>query len=343
MTDETDTQLTIVYNDPIQNTTVFTDAKEREECVEGDYLLNNYISKLDEEIFSDVPLFSPSGVDEWYRDNLSAMVIQLLDKARTHGWACVNFSKKAPIWQVLSEQDRSDWIKDDDGNIIGVNIKNGDNSNGPNVDTIPLYFGKNQCYLLKYKEGNNKNVFAYGDLDQSMWTVATITREIQSQIDMMARKPEFYHVVYGNPTPAQRAAVMAVLDNTSVLIAFAASKNAVEEIRVIQRASFGPLMEVVKEKIRHFAGLTRLPLAYYNGERTTGGGTGGAAENMVEVKIDRRKQHIFNIVKPLIIQIYQERYNITLTDIEMDMNKVEKVQTDNNTITEEVTPEEESD
>ncbi len=319
MTEDFDTIIKILYDDPIINKTVFSDAKQREECVEGDRLLNAYIPKLDEEIFSSIPTLS-SGTEQWEEDELSPMCTQLMDKARINGWACVQFYKTSPAWRVFSERDKLKWIHDKKKQVIGVRVHYGTETNED------LLFGKNQCYLLKYKEGNNKDIFAYGDLDQAMWTIATTARETQTQLDMMARKPEFYHVVYGNPTPGQRAAILNALDDASVLNAFAATEEAVREIKIITRGSFTFLMEIIKEKTKHFSGLTRLPLAYYNGERTSGSGTGGSAENMVEIKIDRRKQHIFDLIKPIIIQLYSERYNIALTNIEMDTNQVEEIQ-----------------
>ncbi len=320
MTEDFDTIIKILYDDPIINKTYFKDAKQREDCVEGDRLLNAYIPKLDEEIFSNIPMLSPSGQEQWETDSLSAMCTQLVDKARIHGWAVVQFYKAEPAWRVFSELDKLKWLHDKNKHVIGVRVHYGTETQED------LLFGKNQCYLLKFKEGNHKDVFAYGDLDQAMWTVATTARETQTQLDMMARKPEFYHVVYGNPTPAQRSAIINALDDASILNAFAATKDAVEEIKIITRGSFTYLMDIIKEKTKHFAGLTRLPLAYYNGERTSGSGTGGSAENMVEIKIDRRKQHIFDLIKPILIQLYQERYSIALQTIDMDTNQVEEIQ-----------------
>jgi len=149
-----------------------------------------------------------------------------------------------------------------------------------------------------------------------------------SQLDFMGRKPEFYHIVYGTPTPAQRQIVMNALDDTSVINAFAMNKDAVEEIRVINHQSYDNLQKIIDKKTKMFAGVTRLPLAYYNGERTSGSGTGGAAENVVELKIEKRKVHIFNTLKPILTRVYSDRYNIVLTDIELKQIEVEPI-TDN--------------
>jgi len=323
MTDEPqDTLSKLLYMDPLVYSGIMNldDAQHREKAVSGDLLLTPYIPELDEEIFSDPPVLEPSGQEIWIEDNLSAMAIQIADLGRTHGWSIVQFYKKAPIWRVFSQLDKTKWILSADKSVIvGVAVHYGTETS---EDCI---FGKNQCYLFKFKEGNNKDIFAYSDIKQSQWTVATITRQIQSQLDMMASKPEFLHIVYGTPTPAQRKLVLGALDEVSTTQGIAMTKTAVEEIRVIRHESYQDLLNVIDKKTQQFAGLTRLPLAFYNGERTSGSGTGGAAEQVVENKIDRKKKHIFNLIKPIILKLYADRYKITLTTIEMDMNEIDPV------------------
>jgi len=321
MSDDIDTIIKVLYLDPLVATysTTFTDAKQRERVMEGDFHINAYIPKLDEEIFSDTPILTPKGDEQWLEDNLSAMAIQLLDKGRLHGWAVVQFYDEGPLWRVFSELEKTTWITDESKNIIGVKVNYG------TVTDEECLFDEKQCYLFKFKQGNNIDKFAYADLDQAMWTVATIAREIQNQLDVMARKPEFYHIVYGTPTPAQRQVVMNALDDTSVLNAFGMNEDAVKEIKVINHESYDKLQNAIDKKTMMFSGLTRLPLAFYKGERTSGSGTGGAAENVVELKIEKRKVHIFNKLKPILTQIYADRYGIILTDIELEQIEVEPI------------------
>jgi len=320
MTDETaDVLSKLLYIDPLVYAGVMNheDARQREKAVQGDLLLTPYILELDEEVFSDPPVLEPSGQEVWIEDNLSAMATQLTDKGRTHGWAIVQFYNKAPIWRVFSELDKTAWIMNEDKSvIIGVSVHYGTETKED------CYFGKKQCYLFKFKEGNNKDIFAYSDIKPSQWTVATITRQIQSQLDMMASKPEFLHIVYGSPTLVQRGMILTALDEVSTTQGIAMTETAVKEIRIIKHESYQALLDVIAKKTQQFAGLTRLPLAFYNGERTSGSGTGGAAEQVVENKIDKKKKHIFNLLKPIILQLYSDRYSITLTTIEMDMNEL---------------------
>jgi len=296
-----DIDFKIMYADPVLNRVNFKSVADKEACLKGDFLINSYITKLDEEIFS----VAPEGAgDEWYVDSLYIMCTQMVDKARLHGWSVVQFYNTSPFWRVFSEPDKVDWICDDQNQVIGVKVAYGTETKED------LMFGVNQCYLFKFKEGDNKGgMFAEPDLNQAMWTIATVVREIQFQLDSMCRKPEFYHIVYGSPNVNERTSVRNALDNVNSINSFAASENVVKEIRVIKRETFGELQDVIADKIRNFSGLTRLPLAFYNGERTSGSGTGGAAENMVEIKIIRRKDALVNLFLPTIKKIYKERYN----------------------------------
>lgn len=291
----------------------FKDKKHRELAVDGDDLLNLYIIKLDEEIYLD----PPEGLDDiaktiWEEKNYGLVFSRVLDYVRIHSWACIQFYKGSPEWRIFSEKDKESWLKDKKGAIIGVKV-----SFGITEEDKKLYFGKKQCYLLKYQEGDNKSVFAYPDLNYAIWKIATKTREIQFQLDIMGCKPEFYHVVYGNPSKTQRTAIMNVMDDVSVVQALGATENAVKRIDVVEHKTYSALMEIIKEKKRAFAGLTRLPLAFYNGERESGSGTGGAAENVVELKIDKRKQMLFKICIPLIKKVFLDRHSINISELKL--------------------------
>jgi len=324
--DNIDTIIKNLYLDPLISggVTSFSDSKQKEKVMRGDFHVNLFISKLDEEIFSDIPIMGANLEENWKVDNLSAMCVQLLDFIRLHGWASVQFYKKAPVWRVFSECDRTKWIYDEDKNIIGITVHYGE------IKNEECIFGKNQCYLVKFKEGNNKDIFAYPDLDEAMWTVATICREIQTQLNVMGQKPEFWLAKYGNPTPDQRKIIMNALDDTSILNALGMNEDALKGIDVIKHESYDNLMSIIDRKTKRFAGLTRLPLAFYNGERDSGSGTGGAAENVVELKIEKRKVYIFNILKDVLTKIYLDRYGQTLGDISLEVIEVKPITEDVN-------------
>jgi len=314
--------LRVIYIDPLieQATTDFKSDSQIWDVIEGDFLVHPYIQMLNEEIYSDPPSsFSDNEIALWEEDNLSAMLTQFMDGVRGLRWAVVQFYEGNPSWRIFTKIELQAWIKDNDNNIIGgkftVSSING-------IATEECIFGENQCYMIKWKEGR-KDIFAYSDISLAMWTSATVARQIRNQLDVMGAKPEFPWVTYGdNVTPAQRVAIMDALDNASITNGIGATENAVKGMTMIPHTLYDELMALVDRKSKGFASLSRLPFAFYNGERESQG-FGEKGELIVEMQIDKKKQHIFNKSKPIIRQIYMDRYNITLTDIEMDVNEVE--------------------
>lgn len=319
-----DTALKIIYIDPLIEDAVidFKSTKSRWSVALGDELMHPYIQRLDEEIFSDPPIFTPStGETAWREENLGDMATQLMDQARTHGWAVVQFYTETPNWRVFGQDDFIKWVylNTNSHEIIGAEFR----LDIADVNQICVW-DYNQCYLIKWKEGDNKGTFAYSDISQALWTTATIARQIRNQLDVMGAKPEFPHVIYGdNITPAQRAAIMNALDDTSITNGIGASEKAVKEIKMIPHTLYSELMSLLDQRTKRFAGLTRLPYAFYNGERDSQG-LGEKGELIVEMKIDKRKQHIFNKIKSMLIKLYQDRYGISLSEVEMDLNEVEE-------------------
>jgi len=120
---------------------------------------------------------------------------------------------------------------------------------------------------------------------------------------------------------------MSALDDSSITSGVGATRNAIDDIKIIPHILIPQLMALVTEKNKGFASLGRLPFSFFNGEKDTQG-FGDKGELIVEMQIDKKKQHIFNKSKPIIRQIYQDRYSITLTDIEMDQNEVEIQETE---------------
>ena len=328
-----DDYLKIIYIDPLVEDAVidYNNNQHRIDVIEGDELMHPYIQKLDEEIFSDPPILIPTGVDQWDEEHLGDMFTQLVDESRTLSWSVVKFYKTEPFWRVFSPIDLISWEFDAKKNVVGGKFQVNTLTGSGNEICI---FGYQQCYLLKWKEGDGKENFAFPDISPALWTAATIARQIRNQLDIMCAKPEFPWVKYGEAiTPAQRTAVMNAIDNSSITNGIGATENAVADIKFISHTVFTELGAALDKRAMRFAGLTRLPYAFYNGERESSG-LGEKGELIVEMKIDKRKQHIFNKVKPIIKQLYLERYHITLTDIEMDMNEVEENETQ--PITEEI-------
>ena len=315
--------LKLMYIDPLKAYGKFhLDQKaDVQSSIEGDPLLNPYFIKLDEEIFSTPPLNLPeAAVKIWNDEQYSEIFTEMLNSARGFGYSIIQFNNQTHH-QIFSEPDRQDWILDDKSKLpIGIKIVRDWNFPDPKaIPLMPVTWDDKAVFLFKYASGNNKNIFAKADLNQAMWTVAVTHRQVQCALDIIASKPEFFFAHYGQPSPEQQAAFMNALSETSTVEGIGATKQVCEGIDVIQHVAYQDLLNVLADKRNQFAGITRLPLAFFNGERTSGSGTGGAAENVVEIKISKRKIILFNKIKPLIIKIFLIRHGIDVSDIELDL------------------------
>lgn len=315
--------LKLLYIDPLKAYGKFhlENKFDVQASIEGDPLLNPYFCKLDEEIFSTPPLnLSPEAIKIWDTEQYGEIFTEILNMGREFGYSTVQFNAQTHH-QIFSEPDRQDWVLDPKTRLpMGIKIvKDWNFPDSKNLPLIPVVWDDQSVFLFKYASGNNKNIFAKADLNQAMWSVAVTHRQIQSALDIMASKPEFFFAHYGQPTPEQQAAFMSALSETSTVEGIGATKQVCEGIDVIQHIGYQDLLNVLNDKRNQFAGITRLPLAFFNGERTSGSGTGGAAENVVEIKISKRKIILFNKIKPLIIKIFKIRHNMDVSNIELDL------------------------
>ena len=120
----------------------FRSWRHRELSVQKDWLLNAYIKKLDEEIFTERPIFTPDifggksdqgeldendpsiAIDEETQDNAiepkpemaedvseewdierwDSLLLRMFDTARTHSFCIVELYDKAPYWRVFCDR-----------------------------------------------------------------------------------------------------------------------------------------------------------------------------------------------------------------------------------------------
>ena len=83
--------------------------------VEGDHLLNLYITQLDNEIYQNIPEgLGDVGEAMWMEDNWSELAPQIADAIRKHGWCMVKFYDEefTDRWKVFSVQEFTTWIKE---------------------------------------------------------------------------------------------------------------------------------------------------------------------------------------------------------------------------------------
>jgi len=298
--------------------------------VRGDPFLNSYIEKLDEEIFSQTLVFDNSEAEAvWEEQNLSLLFIQVTDEARKHGWAVVQFYEDDEF-KVFSGRNFVEWLKeteevDVEGEMVkrfirvGVNVRSYDDIG--NSYEEKLIFGEDTLtFLFVWKPATNGRRFAEPDLNQAVMTCAYNIRQINGQLAYAGVKPSFLHFVYGDGiTDPVRTALKGYLKYVDRSQGIGAKKNALEEINVIANGDITQIQTALDTQLQILAGVTRLPLSFYIGERTSGGMSGNA-ENTDTLKVDRKKEYIFGRMLPLIKAVMVFKYGI-VTEIEMEEEK----------------------
>lgn len=146
----------LTYKNPLVFNKIesYSNAIHRDAAYRTDPLLNIYIGKLDEEIFTELPIFEPdilgaqeqsssdiegrpgNGsaeldaselsleadgevdeeiVKEWQEEDWSSLMISMFDKARVHRWCIVVLYDQYPFWRIYSGRDIRRLYFDDHG------------------------------------------------------------------------------------------------------------------------------------------------------------------------------------------------------------------------------------
>ena len=135
----------------------FSNWRHRELSVLQDWLMNAYIVKLDEEIFTEKPIFTPDifgGKEnkeededlslmngdtiietepqdqseeedvskDWDNERWDNLLVQMFDTARTHYFCVVDLYNKPPYWRIFSEREIESMKYDENGHPLGCHV-----------------------------------------------------------------------------------------------------------------------------------------------------------------------------------------------------------------------------
>ena len=291
--------------------------------VEGDFLLKNYIKRLDKEILGKMP-DGMSGLAEvmWTADDWKQLAPRFMDESRKHGWCVVQFYKEQPSnpyrWQVFSVQRFTDYIRetytDEEGKshtvAKGIKFEWGDYLG--NSFKEELMFADELTFLIKFEEGDGKSVFAFPDLSQDIMTLAFEFRQIKGQMNFASAKPSFLWFAYGDACIDAKATELdnklKGIDSTS---AIGANKKILEDITNIENTNLKVIEPAYEKQLQLYAGATRLPVSYYMGERQSSG-MSDMGEKSELLKIQRKKETLFLLYKPHIEEMFKILYKVDL-------------------------------
>jgi len=299
-----------------------------DENVEGDWLLYMYIVVLDEEIFSEMPVgLTPAGEAFWVKDRWDQLMPKIADQSRIHGWCVLQFYEDEDVpWRVFSVPDFADWIretikdKDGDDYVVrkGISFKWTDDLG--NNGTEECVFADKDCYLIKYREGDGKLIFAYPDLTDAVLDIAYNNRQSKGQMDFIGAKPGYPHFKLGEDANDENTAKLdAVLKNVDKTAGISAPKGVLEEIETITDKTVEVVIPIYEKGLEAFAGITGLPVSKYTGKRDSGWSE--AAEKVDLLKIDRKKNIIFKRYEPTYKDIFANHYTITIGILELPQDK----------------------
>lgn len=348
----TDTYGVFTYKDPliffaIEN---FQNWKHRELAIKADHIAKTYICKLDGEILSEDPIFTPdifgttsseteSNADidieasseaedvreEWEKERWNLLLRRMFDMARTHAFCVVQLYDRKPWWRVFTDREITDIFYD----------KN-DNPNGCVCEwTTALHKSTNLRFhretLTFYDEDRDNNdgtaLFVpfgnaigrnLGEYDlEHIWTPMIWLRYILLDItNNSAKSSGFYHFKYGDAlSDAERDKLVNAADVAGGMRAIGAKTTALEEIVAMHPTNAQFSIEAAEEMMLFIAGASRLPLSFYRGERETGGMNSGMAGYVDEGKVNEKKKFIFKQFSTYIKKLVEMRWGIIIEDV----------------------------
>jgi len=344
-----------IYKNPLIYFRVetFSNWKHRELTADRDPMANAYICKLDEEIFSENPIFTPDlltkpkepkkdefGIEipnenenqdfdesmliDWINEGWIDLLIDIFNSGRTHSWCIVELYDRAPYWRVFTWRELEEMIYDKYDNPIGAKLHWSytlPTSTKPREHKRTIMFNRNTPETMKHSAifipfGHPKG----GDLGtydlKPIWDLLIYARyQVLDIINNSAKTSGFFHLIYGNAIkPSQKTDLINAFDYTGIGQAIGAKENVLQDIKFhcAQNPEF--TIEALNETLTLLAGATRLPLAFYKGEKDSGGVFQEGFSD--ESKVTKKKKYIFGQFKKYIIQLVQMRWGKVVTDVQ---------------------------
>ena len=361
----TDTYGVFTYKDPLIFFAVenFQNWKHRELSIKADPIAKTYICKLDGEILSEDPVFTPDifgqeeeqvDVDdtalpkrkilgtediseEWETERWNLLLRKMFDMARTHAFCVVQLYDRMPYWRVFTDRE-----------ITEMKYDKNDNPNGCVVEwttelhkSTELKFHKENLRFYDETRDNNEGSALFvpfgnaigrnlGEYDlEHIWTPMIWLRYILLDItNNSAKSSGFYHFKYGDAlSDTERDNLVNAADVAGGMRAIGAKKTALEEIVAMHPTNAQFSIEAAEEMMLFIAGASRLPLSFYRGERESGGMNSGMAGYVDEGKVTEKKKFIFKQFATYIKKLVEMRWGIIIEDvipyIESEQNPVE--------------------
>ena len=304
----------------------FTNWRHRELTIKKDPMANAYICKLNEEILTENPEFTPSILTgeilkEWIDESWNDLLIAMFNAARTHSFCIVQLYDRKPYWKIYTWREIVEIYYDKNDNPVGAKVQWDQELIGSGkfrTHTERLTFNKgeedkNSALFVPFGVKNAKNLGIY-DLEHIWDLLVYIRYQMLDIINNSAKCSGFYQIVYGNQIKdAQKQDLIDAMDYAGMGQAIGAKKTVLEDI--ISHYPEHPEFTVLAmtTSLQQLAGATRLPLSFYMGEKESGGVFQEGFSD--ESKVTKKKRYIFGQFKKAIIQLVKMRWGKVVTDV----------------------------
>ena len=320
--------------------------KHREFTVKKDYLARAYITKLDEEIFAEKPIFTPNIFSEkdtnampdleivpsvwdvsfeWDLEKWDDLNKKMFDLARVHSFCVVQLYNKPPYWKVFTWREIEKIVYDKNDNPIGCKVvweKKLIGSGKYRRHTENLTFYRNEkdnndgtALLVPFGVPTGDDLGEY-DLEQ-LWDLLMYIRYCLLDIATNSAKTSgFYHWKW--KSGVKEEAMQEVLDAADVVgsgSGVSASEDALIEINPIHPTKPEFTIEALEINLKLFAGAARLPLRFFRSEKDKGAGFGGVGEYVDEALVTKKKKYIFGEFANAIKKLVEMRWGIIVDDV----------------------------
>ena len=327
----------------------FQNWRHRELAIKADPIAKTYICKLDEEILSEKPIFTPDifGAstseitpdveelrktpeaddvsEEWEIENWDRLLLEIFNMARTHAFCVVQLYDRKPFWRVFTDREIQTIQYDKNDNPIGCTVEWTKSMHKGDF----LRYHKETCVFYEEKRENNDGTALFvsfgiptgqnlGEYDlEHLWDAMIWLRYIILDIvNNSAKSSGFYHFMYGDSlSDTERDKLVNAADIAGGMRAIGAKENALKQIIAMYPPQAQFSIEAAEELMLFIAGASRLPLSFYRGERETGGMNSGFAGYIDESKVTAKKKFIFRQFAKYIKKLVEMRWGIVIEDV----------------------------
>lgn len=330
--------------------------QDRELALKKDHFIKIYIKRLDEEIFAEKPICKPDifGMqeknkdlklmngetiiedetveamdisEEWELEKWTDLFIKIMNKARIHSKSVVQLYDGPPYWRVFSDREITKIEYDENDIPISCDVEW--SRELPHSDKYRTF--KETCVFYDPTKENNDDAallvpFGIPESDDRLgeydledkWTLDIALRYATlAVINNSSKTSGFYWCKYGEAiSPETKALLDKAFDMAGSSSGIGAKGSQLDTVTAMfpQNPEFTIL--AVAEFIRRFASACRLPSEYFRSEAEKGGGFWGEQGATEDIRVNKKKLHLFGTFKNAFMTLIQMRWGIILDDIQ---------------------------